>query len=88
MYWKLGEVEGVIYTVHYSSRVISIGECSQISGYLQGPLAIRGHELKANANNAVMCFSLAFSTEYVQVQIRKVLDFVCVGLLEERDDHY
>lgn len=78
-----------IYTVHLDSRrVKSIGECSQISGYCQGPPAIRGHELKANANKAVVCFSLAFSTEYAQVQIGRVLDFVCLGLLEERDDSY
>lgn len=65
-----------------------MGNAVRFLGTAKAPPAIRGHELKANANKAVVCFSLAFSTEYAQVQIGKVLDFVCLGLLEERDDSY
>lgn len=58
---------------------------SQISGSLQGPPVIWGHKPKEETDNMVMCFSPAFSMEYVQVQIGKVLDFSWSGFLEEHD---
>lgn len=61
---------------------------SQISGSLQGPPVIWGHEPKEKTDHMVMCFSPAFSMEYVQVQIGKVLDFIWSGFLDEHDCNY